>query len=290
MFNVYKETDLGNGLYSIMERHHPSAERGVMMYLVIGREKAALVDCGFGVTDTLRTFVESLTDLPIICIVAHGHPDHAGAAALFDEIYMNPIDEALLPVSLSYERRMGDVFGEGPGGKPKPVDEELKAYCEEHIVMTEHLDYRPMNDGDRFDLGGKVLEAVWMPGHTQGSMALVNTEDNYALISDCFSFRTAMVKAPTEKRVAITTYRDGLKRFLGMINDDTAIFWGHGTEPVDHSVPENMMKACQEVLDGKTENDTPSNSHFAKRADAPKARMMQHVCGNVMLVYNADSL
>ena len=135
MFNVYRETYLGNGLYSIMERHHESAERGVMMYLVIGSEKAAL-----------------------------------------------------------------------------------------------------------------------------------------------------------EKRVAITTYRDGLKRFLGMINDDTAIYWGHGAEPVSHSIPENMMKACQEVLDGKTENDTLSNSHFSKRPDAPKANMMQHVCGDVMLVYNADTL
>lgn len=290
MFNVYKETYRGNGLYSIMERHHQNAEHGVMMYLVVGSEKAALVDCGFGVTDTLRTFVEGITELPVICIVAHGHPDHAGAAALFDEIYMSPIDENLLPVSLSYERRMGDVFGEGPGGRQKSVDEELKAYCEEHIVMVDHLDYKPMNDGDVFDLGGKKLEAVWMPGHTQGSMALVNREDNYALISDCFSFRTAMVKAPAEKRVAITTYRDGLARFLGMINDDTAIYWGHGTDPVSHTIPQNMMKACQEVLDGKTENDTPSNSHFSKRADALAANMMQHVCGDVMLVYNADTL
>lgn len=290
MFEVYKKIDLGDGLYSIMERHHEEDTHGVMMYLVVGDKKAALVDSGFGVTDTLRKFVETITDKPVMCIVAHGHPDHAGAAALFDEIYMNPIDENLLPVSLSYERRMEDVFGMGPGGHPKKVDEELKKYCEEHIVMTDKLDYKPMKDGDVFDLGGKVLEALWLPGHTQGSMALVNREDNYALASDCFSRRTAMVKAPLEKRLALENYGNGLKRFLESINDDTRIFWGHEETEVDHNVPKDMYNAVLEVLDGKVENDTKSNSPFNKRPGAPKANMMQHVTGQVMLVYNADTL
>ena len=290
MFEVYHEKDLGNGLYSIMEKHHPDDTHGVMFYLVIGSEKAALVDCGFGVTDTLPAFLAKLTDKPIVCIVAHGHPDHAGAAALFDDIYMNEKDEPLLPVSLSYERRMDDVFGIGFDGKPKPVDEELKSYCEKHIVMTEKLDYKPMKDGDVFDLGGKRLEVVALPGHTQGSVALVNKEENYALISDCFSHRTAMVKAPTEKRAALTAYRDGLARFLGMIDDDTRMYWGHGVDSVPRAIPEAMLQACNEVLDGKTENDVPSNSPFQKRPGMEHIRMMEHRCGEVTLVYNANTL
>ena len=290
MFEVYYEKDLGNGLYSIMEKHHPDDTHGVMFYLVIGSEKAALVDCGFGVTDTLPAFLAKLTDKPIECIVAHGHPDHAGAAALFDEIYMNEKDEPLLPVSLSYERRMDDVFGVGFDGKPKPVDAELKAYCEGHIVMTEKLNYKPMKDGDVFDLGGKQLEVVELPGHTQGSVALVNKAENYSLISDCFSHRTAMVKAPTEKRVALTAYRDGLARFLGMIDDDTRMYWGHGEDSVPRAIPEAMLQACNEVLDGKTENDVPSNSPFQKRPGMEHIRMMEHRCGDVTLVYNANTL
>ena len=146
--NVYHEKKLADGLYSIRECREGGLG-GVMMYLVIGSEKAALVDSGFGVIDSLRKLCEKLTDKPIVCLVGHGHPDHAGAAALFDEIYMNPEDDFHLPVSLSYERRMDDVFGHGE------PDEELRAYCEKHIVMTEKLDYKPLHDGDIFDLGGK---------------------------------------------------------------------------------------------------------------------------------------
>lgn len=283
-YNVYYETKLGDGFYSIKEAHLPDAKHGVMMYLVIGAEKAALIDCGFGVTDTLRTFVEGLTDKPILCLVAHGHPDHAGAAALFDEVYMNPEDDFLLPVSLSYERRMDDVFGRGD------FDPALKEYCEQHIVMPEKLEYKPLADGDVFDLGGKTLEVVAMPGHTRGSVAFVDRENNYALISDCFSFRTAMVKMPTEKRLALTNYRNGLERFLNMINDRTQLYWGHSEEPVEHDIPKDMLRACQEVLDGKTGNDTPSVSKFSQRPGQGSAKMMEHVCGSVTLVYNANTL
>lgn len=284
MTEIYYKKDLGNGLYSIMEKHLPDAENCVMMYLVVGTEKAALVDCGFGVTDTLRSFVESLTDKPIMCIIAHGHPDHAGAAALFDKIYMNERDEPLLPVSLSYERRMDDVFGHGE------YDAELKAYCEKHIVMTEKLTYTKIEDGDVFDLGGKQLEVVAMPGHTQGSVALFNKAENYALVSDCFSKRTALVKMPKEKRVGITAYRDGLDRFMNLIDADTKLYWGHGEETVAHEVPADMLRACNEVLAGKVENDQPSQSRFAKRPGMGDQRMMEHICGCVMLVYNANTL
>lgn len=285
MESVYYAKNLGNGLYSIAERHHPDNVHGVMMYLVVGAEKAALIDCGFGVVDTLRSFVEKLTDKPIVCIIAHGHPDHAGAAALFDEIYMNPKDEMLLPVSLSYQRRMDDVFG----GR-NPYSEGLKEYCEKHIVMTEKLNYKPMLDGDVFDLGGKQLEVVEIPGHTPGSVALVNRAENYALTSDCFSVRTALVKMPPEKRLGLTVYRNGLARFMSMIDENTKIYWGHEEAAMDHDIPQDMLRACNEVLDGKTENDVPSNSPFSKRLEAQGTKMMEHTCGRIILVYNANTL
>lgn len=282
---IYYAKNLGDGLYGIAEKHHPDNTHYVMMYLVVGEEKAALVDCGFGVVDSLRSFVEKLTDKPVVCIIAHGHPDHAGAAALFDEVYMNPEDEPLLPVSLSYQRRMDDVFG----GRD-PYTEGLKEYCETHIVMTEKLNYKPMKDGDVFKLGSKELEVVGIPGHTPGSVALINRAENYALTSDCFSVRTALVKMPPEKRLGLTRYRDGLARFMNMIDEDTKIYWGHHVDAMEHEIPRDMLQACNDVLDGKTENDAASNSPFSKRLEAQGSKMMEHTCGRVTLVYNANTL
>jgi glyoxylase-like metal-dependent hydrolase (beta-lactamase superfamily II) len=283
-YNVYYTKKLGEGRYLITEKHSPDAPGGVNIGLVIGENKAAVIDSGFGVTDTLRSYIEKITDKPLICLVAHGHPDHAGAAALFDEVYMNERDEVLLPVSLSYDRRMGDVFGR-PG-----YDEGLYEYCKEHIVDGTGFTYKNMDEGDVFDLGNVKLEVIAVPGHTQGSVVLLNRAENYAYISDAVGKRNALVNLPPEKRVGLTAYRDGLRRLLSEINDETELYYGHSTELFPHSYIKDMEQAVSEVLDGKTENDTPSVSHFAKRATASNKKMMEHTCGDVILVYDANTL
>lgn len=53
----------------------PSKEN---LYLVIGRQRAILIDAGLGVGH-LRAFVENLTSLPLTVLLTHGHIDHAPA-------------------------------------------------------------------------------------------------------------------------------------------------------------------------------------------------------------------
>lgn len=282
MFPIYTKTRISDSLYSIAERH---SERGmtVMMYLVIGSERAALIDSGFGLTDTLRDIVEEITPLPVICLVAHGHPDHVGAAALFDKVCMSRRDEPLLPISLSAGRRLEDAEHGG-------ASEELLAHMREHMVMPEKLEYEDIDGGAAVELGGKTLEVFAIPGHTAGSLAFYNRRDNYALTSDCFCSRTALVTLPPEKRAGISAYRDGLARFLGAINDDTALFWGHGAAPLPLSIPRDMREACDEVLRGETKRDRPSVNRFTQRASAAGKRMMEHDRGGVTLVYDANTL
>ncbi len=291
MRNIYEIENVGGNVYRVTECMEPGG-RGVNSFFVIGEEKALLFDSGFGVVDTLRGELEKLTTMPIVCVVGHGHPDHAGAAELFNEVYMNRRDEPLLPVSLSYERRMEDVFGtHGPGG-PRKIDEELKAYAESHIVDPggKNFTYKDVDAGDRFDIGGDVFEVFALPGHTQGSIALLNREKNYAFISDCIGPRTALVTLPPEKRVGLIAYRDGLKKFRDNVNEDTVFWYGHSREPQKHIYMEDTILALDEILEGKTENDVRSESHFAKRQAAAGKLMTEHVTGSVKIVYDANLL
>jgi glyoxylase-like metal-dependent hydrolase (beta-lactamase superfamily II) len=68
------------------------------MYLIEGKEKAALIDTGVGVGD-LKPFIRELTDKPLIVLVTHGHVDHALGAVSFDEVYMSHIDETVYNIS-----------------------------------------------------------------------------------------------------------------------------------------------------------------------------------------------
>ena len=77
------------------------------MYLVVGSERALLVDAGLGTGD-LRGLVEGLIgDRPLDVVITHGHPDHIAAMGQFQDhydVYMNHRD---LPMVQGFVERMG---------------------------------------------------------------------------------------------------------------------------------------------------------------------------------------
>lgn len=285
MRNIYEKRKVADNVYMITECTEKGGP-GVNMFLVVGKTKALLFDSGFGVVDTLRKELETITDLPITCIVGHGHPDHVGAAALFDKVYMNRKDEALLSVSLSKERRMEDVFGRGT------PDPELLDYAKEHIVDPggKNIRWEHIGKGELVNVDEDIFEVFEIPGHTQGSIALLNREKDYAFISDAVGVRTALVNLPSEKRVGLEAYRDGLSNFLSQTTEETTLWYGHSREPLPYQVALDMLTALNDVLNGKTNQDTASNSPFAKRKAAQGKKMMEHICGMVTLVYDANLL
>ena len=64
------------------------------MYLLTGTEKALLIDTGLG-SGNLAEEIRSMTDLPLVTVITHGHIDHAGSAGFFDEVYISPNDVLL---------------------------------------------------------------------------------------------------------------------------------------------------------------------------------------------------
>jgi len=67
------------------------SQGSVYMYLLVGAEKALLVDSGYGLLD-LKTVIKTVTDKPVMCICTHGHLDHAPGACQFEEAYIHSKD------------------------------------------------------------------------------------------------------------------------------------------------------------------------------------------------------
>jgi hydroxyacylglutathione hydrolase len=58
-----------------------------VIYLVAGDERALLIDTGWGIGD-LPGVVASLTDLPLLVVNTHGHPDHTVRSWQFERVHM----------------------------------------------------------------------------------------------------------------------------------------------------------------------------------------------------------
>ena len=91
--NYYKPIKLAENIFHIYEPGN------VYTTLIIGEEKALLIDTGYGFGD-LAGFVRTLTDKPLEVVLTHGHTDHCGGNSQFPMVYMNMMD---VPTYLWYE-------------------------------------------------------------------------------------------------------------------------------------------------------------------------------------------
>lgn len=155
--------DIGDGIYLISSDVSGPNEDGRSMqpgkatancYLVLGQERALLFDLAVDESG-VKEYAEALAGIPIMTAISHGHYDHIYHVERYGEIWLHPADRKLLE-------------GGGVGLRkvePCPV-------------------LRDLNDGDAIDLGGRVLDVIHIPGHTPGSILLLDRQTRILLSGD----------------------------------------------------------------------------------------------------------
>jgi hydroxyacylglutathione hydrolase len=94
-----KIKNLFKNIFSI--EHYES----VFSYLIIGREKALLIDTGWGTVD-LKSAILSITKLPLIIVNSHGHIDHIYGNYQFDQVFIRDEEMVLLKSDFTVEKRL----------------------------------------------------------------------------------------------------------------------------------------------------------------------------------------
>lgn len=227
---MFKKTDLGKGVIRI------ETPFDVYMYLVIGKERAALIDTGYGVGD-LKAYVRSITKLPLVVLCSHGHVDHASGSAQFDEVYLSRKDWELEREHTQVEKRIG-IAEALCGTKPQ----------RENMIPQRMGTYLDLEDGKVFDLGGLTIETIFCPGHTQGCMCFLIKELRLLLLGDACNSNTFLFFPEAGK---IVDYLESLNRLNGRTDEfDHAIFFHPDNYGDKNNIEENIV-VCREILDGK---------------------------------------
>lgn len=179
MSQYYTPHLIGENIYHIYE------PGGVYTTLIIGSKKALLIDTGYGYGD-LKKAVEALTDLPLIVVNTHGHFDHAGGNYQFNSVYINK-DE--LPTYFWYLTEV----------KPLTTKTLLAKRSEDGLsVIPPELDidwylkqnnrhFEMLSNHHVFDLGGRMVEAIFLPGHTRGSVVFYDDLSRLLMSGDDIS-------------------------------------------------------------------------------------------------------
>lgn len=207
----------------------------VYVYLVEGETSAALIDTGFGV-GSLKEYVESLTKLPYIVLLTHGHLDHAGGAGEFAQVYLNERDLSLAGEHTSLEKRVPRLCKAGSG-----ID------AKELIPPKALEEYLPLQDGQSFDLGGMTVTMLALPGHTKGSMCVLFEELRCVLLGDaCNSY--GYLQMPESSSIA--EYRESLIAFRQHTDAFDQVWYSHPHNFGGKEILEETIKLCGEIISG----------------------------------------
>lgn len=180
--------DVGQGISRLREPHvHPLIQANV--YLVRGERRDLVIDSGTGIV-ALRPFLPVMRAEPV-AVATHGHYDHVGGIAEFATRLIHEAEAGDLgradPLAVLLSRLFPPAIRQFLG---PPVPE-----CLVTAVPRADFDpaaYRParseptgtLRDGDAIDLGDRRLEVLHLPGHSPGSICLLDTDTRTLFTGD----------------------------------------------------------------------------------------------------------
>ncbi|WP_047982781.1 MBL fold metallo-hydrolase [Ornithinibacillus californiensis] len=227
--------EIDSTTYAISEYGHWEK---VHSFLLIGKEKAALIDTGLGI-DNMKRITDQLTDLPIIVITTHVHADHIGSHGEYETILVHEAEEDWLV----------------NGIKGLTVEQIRKEMCRDITKPTpENFNpdtYTPftgkptalVSDGDLIDLGDRLLSIFHTPGHSPGHISVLDNDREYLFTGDLLYTDTPIYAFyPTTDPVALV---DSLERISYL--QVQRVFGAHNTLGLDPSILWEVQDAVYEL-------------------------------------------
>ncbi|MBO4836496.1 MAG: MBL fold metallo-hydrolase [Clostridia bacterium] len=185
---------------------------GVRLFLLAGTEKALLIDSGMNLRNA-RDIAESLTQLPVSLLNTHADRDHIGSNGQFPSFYMHPAEEP---------------FYRSSGGKGTIL---------------------PVLEGDTLDLGQRKLFIIHLPGHTPGSIAVLDESRRMLISGDPIQRNGHIFMFGPHRNMQ--DYIRGLEHLQDYADRFDEIWPSHGEIPVPKETVRLLADGARDILDGR---------------------------------------
>lgn len=201
----------------------------INIYLLIGTNKALLIDTGCGLYPLTPIIKKIIKDKELMVINTHSHFDHRGGNEEFREIWI-------------HEKENEDVSN--------VCDVLFLKYSPKQVVSRlENQDFKyqpakiihPLKEHDKFDLGGITIEIIHTPGHSNGSISIL-TNKNEFFTGDTAHYGAMYLPKPNEFPIIL----ESLEKMLEICNirKKVEIYPAHE----DYAVDEELLKALIEGI------------------------------------------
>lgn len=268
---VFEDEDVPGVFHIYYDAHSKGAS--AWMHLIVGQERALLIDTAFGIGD-LRGLVETLTDKPVDVVNTHFHGDHSAGNGQFETVFIHKYDIPYLEMSEKAENRLLPAPG---------------TYREEDIIPLRSAKHIAMEDGFVFRLGeGHEVEVIHMPGHAAGGCMLLDRKYNLLFSGDAVIFTPTLIigrfPAPYyPEYLTVTAFRDALKKALPRCKNVKKLYTGHSVQGISPVYLTDMMDCCEKIIAHPDQYET-----YDYVSDPSQKQIM--CVGHAMIVYTNDRI
>lgn len=191
-------------------------EDGMVRFFVLeGTEKALMIDSGM-TTPNAMDIAKTVTKKPLELLNTHADRDHISGNGAFEFCYMSPAEE-------------GNYGMKGSG-----------------------VAIRPIKEGDVLDLGSRPLEIIDIPGHTPGSVAILDVNARVLFSGDSVQSGTIYMFGPFRN---LADYIPSMQKLCTYRDRFDVIYPSHGAFPVEPALIEKLIGGAREILEGKAQGE-----------------------------------
>ena len=245
-FEVYR---IDEDIYAIYE---PGQFEEVISFLIEGNDFALMFDTGLGIGN-IRRVVDQLTDKNVVVLNSHTHYDHIGGNHLFDTIYGTQLDYTRLRSMGSPPEAVAGFLRDGWVWKPLPADFVAAEYRSRPFEIDKYV-----SEGDQIDIGGRVLEILFTPGHAPDSICLLDRENRQLFTGDTFYLAPLYTHLEGS---SFEAYTQTAARLAGLAGSIDEAITSHNVPIVDSSYMTALGQAFADIESGAASDVTVSDGH-----------------------------
>jgi glyoxylase-like metal-dependent hydrolase (beta-lactamase superfamily II) len=196
---------------------------GCSCYVLIGDQKALMIDTGYGVYD-IRAYAEKTTGRSIPWAAnTHGHFDHAGGNGFFEKTFLSVEGDKIARVP--YPSFKGHSF---------------------------KLDYPAeiIEDGFIIDLGNRSVEAISIPCHDPSSLAFLDVRERLLFTGDEVSPHVPLLWQRADIQPSVEQYVSNMEKLMTRRDEFDYICSGHGEGLLAGSYVDKCLACAKNILAG----------------------------------------
>ena len=220
----------------------------VWMYIIIGPEKAMVIDTAYGLGN-LRGLVDEITGgMPLVVANTHTGPDHVLGNVHFETVYC-------------HEYEIENVRNKcRPGAWDYLIDKNGNniwlQFDKKDLPVYKDYNLIPVPDGHIFNLGGDYnVEMAWTGGHAPGHVMFLDKKGrNLFAGDDICSDIIGCGGGPRPNSVNseyysnLSTYRDCLERLVKRLDEFDYIFPGHFMVNLENHLLLNVLETLNAII------------------------------------------